>query len=214
MIPTTIARTFSHSCSTRARYRTPASQQGHPRLGRTLRFMSAIVPDDKDWTWTLERACPDCGFEASTVVAELLPGSVEVLTSPWAQVLTRPDVRERPEPATWSPLEYAAHVRDVCRLFADRTRLMLDEDSPTFTNWDQDLTAIEDDYAGQDPATVATEVAEAAQSYAAVLASVEGAAWECTGVRSNGSRFTVLTLSQYGLHDLAHHLWDVRSDPS
>ena len=29
------------------------------------------------------------------------------------------------------------------------------------------------------------------------------------GVRSNGSEFTVLTLGQYGLHDLRHHLWDV-----
>ncbi|HET6968280.1 MAG TPA: DinB family protein, partial [Ornithinibacter sp.] len=29
------------------------------------------------------------------------------------------------------------------------------------------------------------------------------------GHRSDGSEFTVLTLGQYGLHDLAHHLWDV-----
>jgi hypothetical protein len=25
----------------------------------------AITPDTKDWTWVLERQCPDCGFEAS-----------------------------------------------------------------------------------------------------------------------------------------------------
>lgn len=26
----------------------------------------AIVPDTKDWTWVLERACPECGFDASS----------------------------------------------------------------------------------------------------------------------------------------------------
>jgi hypothetical protein len=23
-----------------------------------------IAPDTKDWTWVLERACPECGFDA------------------------------------------------------------------------------------------------------------------------------------------------------
>jgi hypothetical protein len=26
-----------------------------------------IVPDTKDWTWVLERPCPECGFDASGV---------------------------------------------------------------------------------------------------------------------------------------------------
>jgi hypothetical protein len=26
-----------------------------------------IVLDDKDWTWVLDRACPECGFDAGTV---------------------------------------------------------------------------------------------------------------------------------------------------
>jgi hypothetical protein len=30
-----------------------------------------------------------------------------------------------------------------------------------------------------------------------------------TGRRSNGSVFTVASLSQYFLHDVVHHLWDV-----
>ena len=28
-----------------------------------------ITPDDKDWTWVLERTCPECGFTASAVDA-------------------------------------------------------------------------------------------------------------------------------------------------
>jgi hypothetical protein len=41
------------------------------------------------------------------------------------------------------------------------------------------------------------------------FAGVQEGEWSRTGVRSNGSRFTVLTLGQYMLHDLAHHLVDV-----
>jgi hypothetical protein len=33
--------------------------------------------------------------------------------------------------------------------------------------------------------------------------------WSNRGLRSNGSRFTVLTLGQYMAHDLVHHVWDV-----
>lgn len=86
---------------------------------------------------------------------------------------------------------------------------MLDEIDPAFANWDQDATAIEDDYAGQDPDRVAAEIVAAGDGYAALLALVDGPCWERAGRRSNGSAFTILTLGQYGLHDLAHHLTDV-----
>lgn len=172
--------------------------------------MSAIEPDVKDWTWTLERACPQCGFDASAVPPAHIARLVTAYTEPWAGVLARPDVATRPDPTTWSPLEYACHVRDVCHLFADRVRLMLDEDGAAFADWDQDATAVESDYASQDPEVVASELAVAADRLAQAYAGLSGPAFERRGVRSNGSGFTVLTLGRYGLHDLAHHLWDVR----
>jgi len=31
-----------------------------------------ITPDTKDWTWVLDKPCPECGYDASTVaVADL-----------------------------------------------------------------------------------------------------------------------------------------------
>ena len=30
-----------------------------------------IVPDTKDWTWVLERRCPECGFDTSGFPAEV-----------------------------------------------------------------------------------------------------------------------------------------------
>ncbi|WP_346770728.1 metallophosphoesterase family protein [Luteipulveratus flavus] len=173
-----------------------------------------IEPDTKDWTWVLELPCPDCGFDAGAVRPDDVGRLVTAFTEPWWQVLQRSDARTRPEPAVWSALEYACHVRDVCRLFEERTRLMLEQDAPTFDNWDQDVTAVEGRYGEQDPSTVAAELSAAAESYARGYDTVTEPEWARTGLRSNGSEFTVLTLAQYGLHDLRHHLHDVGASPA
>jgi hypothetical protein len=106
-------------------------------------------------------------------------------------------------------VEYACHVRDVCRVFAGRVRLVLAEDAPEFANWDQDESAVHGRYREQDPAVVARQVAEDAAGLAAAFDHVGEDDWGRSGTRSDGARFTLLTLGQYGLHDLAHHLWDV-----
>lgn len=168
-----------------------------------------LEPDTKDWTWVLSRPCPDCGF----VAAEVQGGQVATLllqaVGRFAPVAARAEVSVRPQPAVWSPLEYLCHVRDVCRLFEQRARLMLAQDDPVFDNWDQDETAVVDRYAEQDPATVGRELAAAAEQLAGTFEGVGGDQWARPGRRSNGSRFTVLTLGQYALHDVYHHLHDV-----
>jgi hypothetical protein len=168
-----------------------------------------VPPDTKSWTWVLQAACPECGFDTRTLrgpdVAALVPGFV----ARFQAVLARPDVRTRPAPTTWSPLEYACHVRDVHEVFAKRVELMLAEDDPGFANWDQDVTAVEQRYEDQDPATVSVELVERAAEAAAAYAGVLPDQWQRTGRRSNGSVFTVETLGRYHLHDVVHHLWDV-----
>nr|WP_212754091.1 DinB family protein [Nakamurella aerolata] len=172
-----------------------------------------IVADTKDWTWTIERSCPECGFDAGAVPAGDIGDAVLRLTEPWQQVLRRRDVADRPDPQVWSPLEYGAHIRDVCQIFAVRLRQLLTEDDARFTNWDQDATAEQSRYAEQDPLVVAGDIRSAAESLAVAYRGVPDRAWGRKGLRSNGSEFTVLTLGQYLLHDLAHHLVDVRAVP-
>ena len=150
----------------------------------------------------------------SRLFARVLGGTAPTTlasTAPWAGVLERPEAARRPAPDVWSPLEYACHVRDVCRVFDGRVTLMLAEDGPRFANWDQDETAVAERYAEQDPAVVGPELREAAATVAARFAGVREDQWDRTGLRSDGSEFTVLTLGQYFLHDLAHHLVDVHA---
>ena len=124
-------------------------------------------------------------------------------------MLARDDVASRPATGVWSPLEYACHVRDVCRVFGGRLQLMLEQDDPAFPDWDQDETAVQERYGAQDPSVVRHELAAAADEVAARFRSVEPDQWTRRGTRSNGSVFTVESIGQYFLHDLAHHLVDV-----
>ena len=170
---------------------------------------SDVVPDTKDWTWVLERPCPECGFVAADADPLAAGDVVRSLTPRWHAALDRPEAGVRPAPGVWSPLEYGAHVRDVDRVFAERLRSMLDTDDPMFANWDQDAAAVQDRYAEQRPAVVAGELAAAADRCADLLDSVRPDALDRPGRRSNGSVFTVRTLVQYYLHDVVHHLHDV-----
>lgn len=168
-----------------------------------------IEPDTKDWTWVLDAACPECGHVSHEVEATEVGARVRADLPRWEAVLRRVEARDRPDPSTWSPTEYACHVRDVFILFADRVRLMLAEDDPQFDDWDQDVTAVEDDYAAQLPSEVSTQLVVAGQAAADLFDAVPASALGRPGRRSNGSAFTVESLLQYFLHDVVHHLHDV-----
>ena len=171
-----------------------------------------ITPDTKDWTWVLERPCPDCGFDASAIDRAGLGEAFRRITAAWVEVLASDEVDRRPAPATWSSLEYGCHVRDVLRLASMRIFLLQTKDDPMFSDWDQDETAIAERYGAQDPAVVATELGDAGRLLAERLDGLGDDEWWRTGSRSNGSAFTIETLSLYILHDPIHHLWDVGAE--
>ncbi len=171
----------------------------------------AIVPDTKDWTWVLERPCPECGFDASSLPRDQVAPLIRVNADAWQRVLAEaPDLlRRRPRDDRWSPLEYGCHVRDVFQRYEQRLQLMLTQDDPQFPNWDQDRTAVMERYNDQDPAVVAAEIAAAANVLAATFDALEGATWDRRGSRSDGARFDIDRFGRYMIHDPVHHLWDV-----
>jgi hypothetical protein len=168
-----------------------------------------IEPDTKDWTWVLDRTCPECGFDPAAVHHTQVAERIRSDAAEWVPRLHERDANARRQPTVWSTLEYGCHIRDVHRIFNHRVRLMLTEDEPQFPNWDQDETAIADDYASQDPAMVATELFDAASIVADTYTNVPADAWTRRGLRSNGSEFTIATISIYHLHDIVHHAYDV-----
>ena len=172
-------------------------------------------PDDKNWTWVLDRPCPACRFDARAMAHHLIGATLQTTVEAWRDVLSRGAlVRQRPPGPVargpiWSALEYGCHVRDVFVLFEERLRLMLTQDDPTFTNWDQDATAITKRYWEDDPATVCEALVVAGEQLAAAFDHVRDDQWQRTGTRSDGARFTIESFGRYLLHDPIHHLQDV-----
>jgi hypothetical protein len=169
-----------------------------------------IVAEDKDWTWVLDRRCPDCGFDTSACAAERVAGLTRDNANDWVVLLERGKIRAgRPNASTWSSLEYACHVRDVFRRFERRIALMQSEDDPRFPNWDQDASAVDDRYDEQEPTQVVEELYSAAHVLAGRLDSISGDVWKRPGRRSDGASFTIGTIARYMIHDAIHHIWDV-----
>ncbi|MFM9376936.1 DinB family protein [Gordonia sp. VNK21] len=171
----------------------------------------AIEPETKDWTWVLERPCADCGFDAATVVFDEIPAALRANSRRWQRVLADggETLTRRPDEATWSPLEYAAHVRDVFRIILSRVELMLVIDDPQVLDWSQDATQVEQRYNAQSPATVSRELGAAGEALAVALELVSPGQRSRPGRRSDGAAFTVESIAKYCLHDVTHHAWDV-----
>lgn len=172
-----------------------------------------IPPETKDWTWVLSERCPDCGFDTAEPAREDLAALTSTIADRWVAAIGElSDPATRPDPLVWSPLEYACHVRDVLALARYRTGLMVDEDRPVFANWDQDATAVGDDYASQDVNEVGARIEQNAAAFSAYLASLPDEAWPRAGQRSDGAGFTVESFSRYVLHDPVHHLTDITGE--
>ena len=169
----------------------------------------AIEPDTKSWAWVLERPCPDCAYDSSAVVLRDIGMSIRDIASQWEVILLHPGATKRPVKNVWSPSEYGCHVRDVMRLADFRLELMITEDDPMFTNWNQDETAVAERYDLQDPLVVRRELAIAGDLLAERFDGITAGQLSRSGLRSDGTRFTVESFSRYFLHDPIHHLWDV-----
>ena len=64
------------------------------------------------------------------------------------------------------------------------------KDAPTFANWDQDVTAVENELSlDQDVNKISYELAVNAGKFADLLDKVRGDQWQRTGMRSDGSGF-------------------------
>lgn len=165
-------------------------------------------PDTKDWTVVVDRPCEQCGFDPAGLSVADVGARLRASVPAWQAVLLRDDAVQRPRPRTWSPVEYACHVRDVCRVFRERVHRMLAEDRPDLPDWDGEQAAFAGRYAFQDATAVGQELTGELQATAAAWDGIPAGAEQRTGRRGDGREFTVHTLSRYFLHEVEHHLAD------
>jgi hypothetical protein len=158
--------------------------------------------------------CDECGFEVDEAEAPSTPDAIVQGAERLAGVLTdtRRDVRARPAPPTWSPLEYSCHVRDVLLVQRERVLEARRIACPAPSPMGRDERAAHDGYAEQDPADVARQLRDAALLFANVVRRVDAAGeWERTMIYNYPvpTERPLRWVAVHTLHEIRHHLGDV-----
>jgi DinB superfamily len=160
--------------------------------------------------------CPECGFDFDAFRVADSPGVVRSFGRRYRIPLTRglsgedldALMRTRPASGGWSALEYACHVRDALGLYDSRIATVLVEDRPVLAPMHRDELALEQNYNGQGVASVADELARAAEGLAARIESVPADGWARVGLR-DGWEMSVDWMAHNAVHEGEHHLVDV-----
>ncbi len=158
--------------------------------------------------------CEECGFEYDESAFSMAADRIRAGSADLATALTgsEADVRTRRQPDSWSPLEYACHVRDM--LLVQRERLLAARrlERPVCEPMGRDERVELDGYAEQDPADVARQVRDAAQLFASDLGRLSPADWDRVVVYTYPHRAlrSLRWLAIHTVHEVSHHLLDVR----
>lgn len=156
--------------------------------------------------------CPECGC----VFADIAPASVSGLLAEATRSLgdalrstAHGRLTVRADTHTWSPLEYACHVRDVLLNLRDRVVLAVVEQVPVFAplHREERVTLIR--YNTEDPADVAEDLAIATRLFGQLFDALEENQLTRRGVYA-GTQVDVLWIGRQALHEARHHLQDAQ----
>ncbi|MFY9806595.1 MAG: DinB family protein [Pseudonocardiaceae bacterium] len=120
------------------------------------------------------------------------------------------DLRSRREPATWSPLEYGCHVRDLLLVQRERVLAARRTDRPACSPMGRDERADHDGYADQQPADVARQLVDAAQLFGNVLNRLSTDDWDRRLMYPERAERSLQWVAVHTLHEVSHHLLDAR----
>jgi hypothetical protein len=158
--------------------------------------------------------CDECGFEYHLSEATTTGGAITDGVAELVRSLTdgRSDVNARRQPQTWSPLEYACHLRDVMLVQREQVLLARRRDRPTFEPMGRDTRVEHDGYAEQHADDVARQLTDAALMFTNVLSRLRPDDWERTVTYSypTATERSLRWVAVHTLHEVRHHLLDVR----
>jgi hypothetical protein len=170
------------------------------------------------WQWhrIQMEACPQCGDNPSALPASSLGHVAVERAASWRAFLQQADdayVRHIPEPGVFSPLQYAAHVRDILRVYTDRIVLGLEQDAPTVPIF-QPPQEVWEEYNRSDVDELATDVEAQARRLEATGETMAPSDWLRIVVNDRGVygvySFTLAGLACNAVHEAYHHLLDAQ----
>jgi hypothetical protein len=172
------------------------------------------VVEGWEWVRIQSEACPQCGYAPAELPVSALGGAATAEAAAWRSFLVGADPRTldlSPALGVWSPLQYAAHVRDMFRVFGDRVLLAIEFDNPTVPGY----FPTEDEcraYNSLGAREIAADIGSQADRLARILADRVGNDWGRTVMRDGVDRFTVAGLGCFAAHEAHHHLRDVTGE--
>jgi hypothetical protein len=156
--------------------------------------------------------CVACGFDGSEFDDPGLLDGLRSLGPTWRTLLgsAGDELRDRPAPATWSAIEYAAHSRDVTALHVWGVEQALAGGEPVIPDvaGDDLIESAAATYSEADPADVVDALEDQADRLADVAHHAGSGTW-ARGITIGRSRSDVRRLLEHALHDSRHHLDDV-----
>ena len=167
---------------------------------------------------SLQWVCPECGLDYGTISPQDAVRAVRSFPRRYRAVLKGfedddgdPDavIRRRPDPKTWSGLEYTAHVADVFDAMEPMLREMVQKDNPRIVDpWDPDERAVAARYDARTASEVLDWLDRSAERMAATLESFSPDDWKRTAVFDYGER-ELIDMARNVVHEGYHHLRDV-----
>jgi hypothetical protein len=155
--------------------------------------------------------CDQCRFDGGAYTDPDLLGALRELGPRWRALLDAAGdrLRTRPAPEVWSPIEYAAHSRDITALHAFGVEQALTGDEPVLPAIDPGLAdEVATGYGDEDPAAVLDALDMHARRLAQLADDAGPDTWT-RGLTIGTDRTEVRRLLEHALHDSTHHLDDV-----
>ena len=159
--------------------------------------------------------CAECGFSDQLVQPDAVPGRLRALRNGFSKELdgvATVAVSQRPEPAVWSALEYACHVRDVLLVQRERMIAAQVEDLPAVARMHRDERVSLARYDAHPVPVVLDQLGMAAELCAVAFEALD-AAGRARRLVYPWPEVTERDLAWVGrntVHEGEHHLMDVR----
>lgn len=155
--------------------------------------------------------CSECGFDGTLLTVADAVAALRSMRRRWRELFEdAPDelLRARPEPLTWSALEYAAHTRDVIAMNGRSMHEVLEDTKPSFPAMEPDPPGADHGHNALDPEAVLDELAANAERMAARAERALPEHWQRTG-SAGGVEADAGWILRHAVHDASHHLKDV-----
>lgn len=157
--------------------------------------------------------CSECGFVYEPGRAGEVSAAIrrEVAAVP-ALLDAKPGANVRRDPSTWSPLEYACHLRDVLLVQRERVLAARRVDRLSFEPMGREERVEHDGYGAQRIEDVARQLTSAALLFGNVLDRLAAPDWERWVVYNYPTprERTLAWVAVHTLHEVVHHVADIR----